>query len=73
MAAGSSTERMIVASISSATAMPKPICWNITRSPIAKPLKTATMISAAPVISLAVEETPYSTASRSSRSCRTAP
>ncbi len=45
-----STERMIVASISSATATPKPICWNITSSPGAKPAKTATMISAAPVM-----------------------
>ena len=55
---------MIVASISSATATPKPICWNMTRSPIAKPTKTATMISAAPVISRAVEATPHATASR---------
>ena len=49
---------MIVASISSATATPKPICWNITRSPRAKPANTATMISAAPVMMRAVEATP---------------
>ena len=54
---------MIVASISSATATPKPICWNMTRSPRAKPLKTATMIRAAPVISRAVEATVWVTAS----------
>ena len=52
-----------VASIRSATAIPKPICWNMTRSPIAKPPKTATMISAAPVMSRAVDETPWTTAS----------
>ena len=61
--AGSRTERMIVASISSATATPKPICWNMTRSPMAKPTKTATMISAAPVMIRAVEPTPCATAS----------
>jgi hypothetical protein len=49
---------MIVASIRRATATPKPICWNMTRSPIANPMKTATMIRAAPVISRAVDETP---------------
>jgi hypothetical protein len=35
----------------------------MTRSPIANPRKTATMICAAPVISRAVELTPCSTAS----------
>jgi len=35
----------------------------MTRSPAAKPAKTATMISAAPVISRAVEATPWVTAS----------
>src|SRR5581483_11731123 len=63
IAAGRRTERMIVASISSATATPKPICWNMTRSPIAKPVKTATMISAAPVIRRAVDATPWTRAS----------
>jgi hypothetical protein len=53
---------MRVASISSETATPKPICWNMTRSPTAKPPNTAMMISAAPVISLAVEPIPCATA-----------
>ena len=48
IAAGTSTERTIVASSMSAMAIPNPICWNITRSPWAKPTKTVTMISAAP-------------------------
>ena len=60
IALGSMTERIIVASISNATATPKPICWNMTRSPIAKPRNTATMISAAPVMIRAVEATPCS-------------
>src|SRR5215213_7724515 len=63
IAAGTSTERTIVASISNATATPNPICWNITRSPCAKPRKTATMISAAPVMMCAVELIPHTTAS----------
>jgi hypothetical protein len=50
---------MSVASISSAMAIPNPICWNITRSPAAKPEKTATMTSAAPVMLRAVEPIPY--------------
>ena len=58
MAAGTITERTMVASISRATAMPKPICWNMTRSPAANPPKTATMISAAPVMIRAVEPDP---------------
>ena len=45
---------MMVASISKAMATPKPICWNITSSPAAKPEKTATMIKAAPVMMRAV-------------------
>jgi hypothetical protein len=53
------TVRTIVASTSSATATPKPICWKATSSPVAKPVKTTTMISAAPVISRAVELTPW--------------
>jgi hypothetical protein len=63
MLAGTTTERMIVASSSRATATPKPMCWNMTMSPIAKPVKTATMISAAPVMMRAVELTPKATAS----------
>ena len=58
---------MIVASIRSAIATPKPICWNMIRSPRAKPEKTATMISAAPVMMRAVEPTPKVTASVVSR------
>ena len=61
---GRTIERMIVASSSSATATPKPICWNITSWPAAKPAKTTMMISAAPVMIRAVEETPVATASR---------
>ncbi len=67
IAAGTSTERTIVASTSSAIAIPKPICWNITSSPAAKPRKTATMISAAPVMIRPVEEMPKETASVVSR------
>jgi hypothetical protein len=47
IALGSTTERMRVASSRGAMAIPKPICWNMTRSPRAKPAKTATMINAA--------------------------
>ena len=61
--AGTRIVRTSVASTSTATARPKPICWNITSSPAAKPLKTATMISAAPVISRADDEMPNETAS----------
>ena len=69
IAAGTSTERIRVASIRSATATPKPICWNITSSPVAKPAKTTTMIRAAPVISRAVVRTPNATASLESPVC----
>jgi hypothetical protein len=58
---------MIVASINSAAATPKPICWNMTNSPAAKPANTATMTSAAPVMMRAVEATPKVTASVVSR------
>ena len=61
---GRTTERMTVASSSSAIATPKPICWNITSFPAAKPAKTTTMISAAPVMIRAVDATPPTTASR---------
>jgi hypothetical protein len=54
---------MIVASINSAKATPNPISWNMTSPPAAKPAKTATMISAAPVMIRAVEETLKVTAS----------
>jgi hypothetical protein len=56
--AGTTTERITVASMRRATAIPKPICWNMIRSPIANPQKTAMMISAAPVMRRAVEPTP---------------
>ena len=46
---GSTTERMIVASRRSATATPKPICWNITSSPRAKPAKTTTIEAWVPI------------------------
>jgi hypothetical protein len=52
------TERTTVASIGSATATPKPICWKAIVSPIAKPQKAAMMMSAAPVIHRAVEPMP---------------
>ena len=52
---------MSVASSSTATARPKPICWNITRSPAAKPPNTATMITAAPVMRPAVLRRPKAT------------
>src|SRR5262249_16178403 len=55
---GRTAGRMMVASIRRAAATPKPICWNMISSPLAKPAKTATMISAAPVMILAVEATP---------------
>ena len=64
MLAGTRIVRMSVASSSTATARPKPICWNITRSPAAKPAKTATMISAAPVMMPAVAPTPSVTGQR---------
>ena len=49
---------MMVASMRRAVATPKPICWNMTSWPAAKPAKTATMISAAPVMIRAVEAAP---------------
>ena len=61
MLAGTSTIRTIVASTMIATASPKPTCWKVTRSLEAIPAKTATMISAAPVMMLAVWRRPYST------------
>ena len=58
-----------MASISSATAMPKPICWKAIVSPIAKPQKTAMMISAAPVMRRAVEPMPKEMAASVSPVC----
>ena len=60
---------MRVASKSSATATPKPICWNITSSPAAKPAKTTTMIRAAPVMIRPVAAMPCTTASTVSPVC----
>ena len=56
--------RIRVASSRRATATPKPICWNMTSWPRAKPAKTTMMISAAPVMIRAVEATPLTAASR---------
>ena len=63
IAAGTSTRRTMVASSSRAIATPNPICWNMTRSPRAKPLKTAMMIRAPPVMMRPVEPTPWAIAS----------
>src|SRR5262249_22301608 len=62
IALGRRTERTIVASSSSATATPNPICWNMISSPRANPVNTAIMISAAPVMISAVDATPKVTA-----------
>ena len=62
IADGTISVRTSVASSSTATARPKPICWNITRPPLAKPANTATMISAAPVMMPAVLPMPAATA-----------
>ena len=58
MVAGTSTMRTMVASRNTATAKPNPICWFAIRSPDANPPNTATMMSAAPVMSPAVERSP---------------
>ena len=47
-----------VASSSTATARPKPICWNITSSPVAMPREHADHDRAAPVMMPAVRPTP---------------
>ncbi len=54
---------MIVASISTATASPKPICWNWRMLRVAKTPKTATMMIAALVTVPAVRVMPSRTAS----------
>ena len=61
--AGSSTPRMIVASISTATARPTPICLMSSVESVAKIANTATITSAALVTVLAVVRMPRSTAS----------
>jgi len=67
--AGTRTERTMVASTRTAMARPKPICWSMTMSPRANPPNTATIISAAPVISRPVELRPKDTASVLSPVC----
>ena len=58
MLAGTSTDRTTVASMKTATASPKPVCWRSTRRPAAKPANTAIMMAAAPVMMCAVDRTP---------------
>src|SRR3954447_3749627 len=62
MVAGRSTRRTIVASIRTAVARPTPNCFRITKSETAKAVKTAIMIAAAPVTTLAVLDIPNSIA-----------
>ena len=50
IADGTRIERTIVASSSTATASPNPTCWRIDQLAGGEPAKTATMISAAPVM-----------------------
>ncbi len=58
MAAGTMMVRTTVASMRTATARPKPICWNTTSSPVAIPPNTQTMMAAAPVMMLPVRPRP---------------
>ena len=60
--AGTSTMRTIVASIATATARPRPMSFNARRSATTKLPKTNTMISAAAVITRAVDSSPSATA-----------
>ncbi len=64
IAAGTRTERTIVASISTATPRPNPISCRNTSRPEANPPNTATMISAAPVMMPPVVRRPNDTAPR---------
>ena len=61
MLAGSSTDRMIVASMSTATPRPRPNSWPSTFRPRAKVPKTPTMMAAALVICPAVSLIPSDT------------
>jgi len=61
MVAGTRIVRTIVASRKTETARPTPICWNIGIWPRAKPLNTATMMAAAPVMMFAVRRRPNAT------------
>ena len=62
MVAGSRTARMIVASISTASARPTPICLNSSIRRVAKIPKTATITIAALVTTEAVLAMPWATA-----------
>ena len=59
--AGTSTSRTTVASIAMAVARPMPIILMATAGSSAKPRNTATMISAAEVMTRAVEDRPATT------------
>lgn len=72
MTAGSSTPRMIVASISTAAARPTPICFMDCIDSVPKIANTATMITAALVTTPAVVTTPWAMASRVLRPWRRA-
>ena len=61
MVAGTSTSRTIVASRAIAVASPIPIILIATPGSSAKPMNTATMISAAEVMTRAVEDRPATT------------
>jgi hypothetical protein len=61
MLAGTKTIRTIVASRRTASPRPKPICCRPTKSPAANPQKPATMMRAAPVMSLPVARIPKAT------------
>ena len=60
---GTRNVRTIVASRSTATARPKPICCSGPKRPDANPVNTTTMMMAAPVMMPAVVRRPYATAS----------
>src|SRR5262249_26228126 len=62
MLAGTSTMRTIVASTSTAAARPKPTSCTTRRSAVRKLPNTATMIAAAAVMTLAVDDRPSTTA-----------
>ena len=64
MVAGTSSTRMIVASMNTAIAMPTPMLLILIDSASAKAEKTTTMMSAAPVITPAVLDRPSATEAR---------
>jgi hypothetical protein len=63
MVEGTSATRTMVASMNTATARPRPICWMMMLSPSANPMNTTIMISAAEVMTRAVLEMPATTLS----------